>query len=129
MKLTQLDHVQIAIPQGGEPKAIDFFGRLLGLHQVEKPKELRGRGGCWFEADTFLIHAGIDHEFTSATKAHLAFCVDGLDALADLLASEGFPTSWDETFSDRKRFYSEDPFGNRIEFIEAGAGFLERPLP
>ena len=44
-----LDHVQIAIPAGGEDEARQFFGELLGLTEIPKPHEMAGRGGCWFQ--------------------------------------------------------------------------------
>jgi hypothetical protein len=40
-----------------------------------------------------------------------------LDALADRLEGAGFPVIWDDALADARRFYSEDPWGNRIELI------------
>src|SRR4051794_25210767 len=46
--ITGLDHVQLAIPEGGEELARRFYGDLLGMTEVPKPAALAGRGGCWF---------------------------------------------------------------------------------
>ena len=50
-----------------------------------------------------------------ARKAHPAFAVDDLDALAANLGD----VRWDEELSGGRRFYATDPFGNRLEFLEA----------
>jgi len=36
---------------------------------------------------------------------------------------------WDETVKDRLRFYIDDPFSNRLEFIASGCGFSEWHVP
>jgi hypothetical protein len=46
---TAIDHVQLAMPSGGEDQARAFYGMLLGMREVPKPAELAKRGGCWFE--------------------------------------------------------------------------------
>ncbi len=43
-----LDHVQLAMPRGGEERARAYFAGLLGLAELEKPPALAGRGGVWF---------------------------------------------------------------------------------
>ncbi|MGC4045171.1 MAG: hypothetical protein QM758_15375 [Armatimonas sp.] len=51
------------------------------------------------------------------------FRVADLDALSLRLTDAGYPVTWDETLPDHRRFYTEDPFGNRIEFLQEGHGF------
>jgi len=118
----KIDHVQLAIPAGGEAEARAFYGRLLGMEELEKPERLRGRGGCWFRFGTCHVHVGVDPEFRPARKAHPAFVVDGLDELAQQLADDGFEVRWDTEIADVDRLYSADPFGNRLEFIRSGHG-------
>ena len=48
MKILGIDHVQLAIPPGGEAKARAFYGDVLGLTEVPKPEGMRARGGMWF---------------------------------------------------------------------------------
>jgi hypothetical protein len=57
-----------------------------------------------------------------ARKAHPALRVEParLDALAERLTRAGAPVRWDEEVAVR-RFYAEDPWGNRIELVEAPA--------
>src|SRR6187551_1552795 len=70
-----IDHVQLAMPAGGEDRARAFYAGILGLAEVPKPPPLAPRGGCWFESDTVKVHLGVEPDFQPATKAHPAFVV------------------------------------------------------
>jgi catechol 2,3-dioxygenase-like lactoylglutathione lyase family enzyme len=120
----RLDHVQLAAPPGCEPEARRFYGKLLGLKELPKPAPLRARGGAWFSLGQHQLHIGVDQAFSPARKAHPAFEVDPehLDAVARRLSSAGATVSWDTALPDVRRFYTEDPWGNRIELVAAPAG-------
>ena len=118
MGITGLDHVQLAMPPGGEDRAADFYQGLLGLPRVPKPPHLQRRGGCWFESATVKIHLGVDPTFRPARKAHPALLVAGLGPLLDRLRAAGVPVSDDEPLTGYDRAYIDDPFGNRIELME-----------
>jgi catechol 2,3-dioxygenase-like lactoylglutathione lyase family enzyme len=117
MNVTGLDHVQIAGPVGCEPKARWFFGELLGLTEIEKPEPLRLRGGVWFAVGAQQLHIGVEEPFSPARKAHPALSVPraGIEALATRLAAAGMKVIWDDALPDTQRFFTEDPWGNRIE--------------
>lgn len=120
MGVAGLDHVQLAAPAGSEAAARLYYGELLGLTEIEKPEPLRARGGAWFQLGDQQLHIGIEEAFQPALKAHPAIRMTdrlSLDALADRLAGAGFPVIWDDALADARRFYSEDPWGNRIELI------------
>jgi catechol 2,3-dioxygenase-like lactoylglutathione lyase family enzyme len=116
-----LDHVQIAAPPGCEAAARRFFGELLGLAEIEKPEPLRARGGAWFALGERQLHVGVEPDFEPARKAHVALRVGAaeLEDLAERLAAACSPVTWDEALPAERRFYSEDPWGNRIEFLNA----------
>lgn len=114
----QLDHVQIAIPVGGESTARSFYGGVLGLDELPKPANLAARGGCWFALGHTQLHMGTEKDFRPARKAHIAFTVDDLCGLRARVEQTGAPVLPDEPLDGRARFFSEDPFGNRIEFLE-----------
>ena len=118
MKISGIDHVQLAIPPGGEDAARAFYGRLLNLDEKPKPPDLAKRGGAWFENDQVKIHLGIDSNFHSARKAHPALLVNGLDALIERFRQEGISVDSGER-EVYHRVYVSDPFGNRIELIDA----------
>jgi catechol 2,3-dioxygenase-like lactoylglutathione lyase family enzyme len=106
------------MPAGAEQKAIEFYERLLGLPQVPKPAPLAARGGCWFERDDLKVHLGVESEFRPATKAHPAFVVQDLRALAETIAAAGFLVVDFEPLEGYDRVYVHDPFGNRIELMQ-----------
>ena len=122
MSILGIDHVQLAAPRGCEDEARRFFGEMLGLGEIEKPPSLAARGGAWFQAGDQQIHVGIEEGFVPASKAHPALLVESsrLDDVATRLAQEGAPVTWDHELAPLRRFYTADPWGNRIELIAAG---------
>jgi catechol 2,3-dioxygenase-like lactoylglutathione lyase family enzyme len=118
MGLVAIDHIQLAMPQGGEEEARRFYRDLLGLAEVEKPDNLKKRGGCWFEKDAIKVHLGVEADFCPARKAHPAFLVRDLATLVEKLAAAGVAVKRDEPLEDYDRVYVDDPFGNRIELME-----------
>jgi catechol 2,3-dioxygenase-like lactoylglutathione lyase family enzyme len=126
-RLAGIDHVQLAIPEGGEDAARAFYGALLGLPEVPKPPALAARGGCWFAAPGVAIHLGVETPFTPARKAHVALLVDDLDGLRNRLATVGASITDDPADIGVRRFHAVDPFGNRLEFVDArDGGFTTR---
>ena len=113
-----LDHVQLAMPAGQESRAREFYSGVLGLVEEPKPANLATRGGVWFKGGSLRLHLGVDSEFRPARKAHPAFLVRGLEALAERCRSAGHPPVDDEPLEGFNRVYVSDPFGNRIELIE-----------
>jgi catechol 2,3-dioxygenase-like lactoylglutathione lyase family enzyme len=113
-----IDHVQIAIPPGGEEQARAFFSGILGLPEIAKPAELSRFGGCWFELGDRQLHVGADPDFRAARKAHVAIRVSKLADFRAHLVDAGCVIRDDAPLGGRARFFTSDPFGNRIEFIE-----------
>ncbi|WP_119422047.1 VOC family protein [Desertibaculum subflavum] len=122
MRILSLDHVQLAMPAGGEAAARAFYTGLLGIPEQTKPPHLAARGGCWFERGPLKVHLGVDKDFKPARKAHPAFIVDDLPALAAALAAAGFRTVSDEPLEGYDRLFVDDPFGNRIEIMQPKNG-------
>jgi hypothetical protein len=114
-----LDHVQLAAPPGCEDEARRFFGVLLGLTELPKPRALLARGGVWFGlGGGRSLHIGVEEDFSPARKAHPALSVapGEIDALATRLEAGGALVRWDEELPVR-RFFTEDPWGNRLEVM------------
>jgi catechol 2,3-dioxygenase-like lactoylglutathione lyase family enzyme len=120
-RVARIDHIQIAAPEGCEPAARDFYGSLLGLVEIEKPQNLRTRGGCWFQCGSQQLHVGVEKPFHAAKKAHPAFLVPRMDELRDAFEKRGVPVVEDDAVPGTRRFYAQDPWGNRLEFIELSA--------
>jgi catechol 2,3-dioxygenase-like lactoylglutathione lyase family enzyme len=120
--LAAIHHVQLAIPDGGEHEARAFYGDILGMNERIKPPALAIRGGCWFRSKGGVeIHLGVEDPFVPAKKAHPGLIVDDIDVLAARLAECGYPVTWDESVTGRRRFHSADAHGNRLEFIQPTA--------
>jgi catechol 2,3-dioxygenase-like lactoylglutathione lyase family enzyme len=113
-----LDHVQLAMPAGGEDAARAFYTGLLGLPEVAKPPKLAARGGCWFESGAVKLHLGVEADFRPAKKAHPALLVDDLSAMIAVLEAEQVEVTPDDPVEGRSRCFVSDPFGNRIELMQ-----------
>ena len=122
----KLDHIQLAMLKGKENEAREFFVGILEMKEEEKPERLASRGGCWFRKDGAIVHLGVEKGFIPQKKAHPAFVVDDLAGLEKKLIEQNYEVTWDDAIPDRKRFYTTDPFGNRIEFLREGDGFNQR---
>ena len=121
----RLHHVQVACPPAGEDHARRFWVEGLGMTEVDKPAALAARGGCWFRAYddsgevTAELHVGVEEPFAPARKAHPAFAVGDLDAVARRLRDLGFEVddSQRDSFPGHARFHAFDPHGNRVELL------------
>ncbi|MFF2638367.1 glyoxalase [Streptomyces niveus] len=116
--LAAVDHVQLAAPAGSEDALRAYYVDVLGMTEIPKPPVLAARGGCWFRSGPVQLHLGIEPDFRPARKAHPGLRVTGITAYAARLSSLGAPVTWDDNLPGYRRFYSDDPVGNRLEFLE-----------
>lgn len=119
MSIIGLDHLQISMPAGQEDEARAFYGGLLGFSEAAKPPALAARGGCWFARPGVSLHIGVQEPFRPASKGHPAFLVEDLAALRGKLEKAGCVIVEDDALPGVERFYTNDPFGNRLEFMQA----------
>ena len=124
----RLHHVQVACARGSEDTARRFYGAGLGLTEVEKPEDLKPKGGVWFRhydeagAVSAEIHIGVDDPFSPALKAHPAFQfadIAELEAVAERLSVLGFDVDWAQrrNFPGNERCHTADGQGNRVELL------------
>ena len=124
----RLHHVQVSAPPGGEDAARRFWVDGLGLAEVEKPADLRGRGGAWFRAwddagaVVAEVHVGVEEPFAPARKAHPALLLGSvaeLEATGARLEALGYAVTWRErrTFPGHERLHTADGHGNRVELL------------
>ena len=126
--ITAVDHVQLAAPPGSEDRLRAYYVDVLGMTEIPKPPVLAARGGCWFQAGVVQLHLGIEAapagggtcHCRPAKKAHPGLRVEGIDTYAARLEAHGAAVTWDDNLPGYRRFYSEDPVGNRQEFLEPG---------
>lgn len=108
------------MPSGGEEQARAFYGGLLGLREIAKPESVRSRGGVWFEAGGLDVHLSLEEQRGPAdVRRHFGLECENVDELrarfdaAGVRTEDGRPAAW-------RRFFVNDPFGNRIEIHETG---------
>ncbi len=118
MPVIGVDHVQLAMPAGGEQQARAFYRDVLGVPEIPKPQNLAARGGCWFESASVKLHLGVDKSFRAATKAHPGLVVSGLAVIIEHCRRLGLEVNETPPFGDYTRVFVHDPFGNRIELME-----------
>ena len=118
MAIIGLDHVQIAITPSGEDAARHFYGEVLGMPELPKPDTLAGRGGVWFACGSQQLHCGVEDP-VAPSRRHPALLTDDLDGVQSRLEAAGHPIRTDAELPGYRRFSTEDPFGNRIELLQA----------
>jgi catechol 2,3-dioxygenase-like lactoylglutathione lyase family enzyme len=96
-----IDHVQIAAPRALESECLKFYREVLALPEIEKPDELKPRGGAWFQVGLLQMHVG--------------FLVRDLPAAKIAVQSHGVTIDSEGVAEGLKRFFIRDPAGNRIE--------------
>ena len=112
-----LDHMQLAMPRGAEEQARAFYGGALGLEELPKPPALAARGGVWFRCGEQQINLGVEEDFHPQRKGHPGLLVRDLAATRARLEAAGAPIVPDDLLPGYERFYTSDPFGNRIECL------------
>ena len=108
------------MPRGEEAAARAFYAGVLGLAEVPKPPVLAARGGAWFRSGALEVHLGVEDGFVPARKAHPGILLashDDHEALAQRLRAHGADVRPDGDLPGFRRFYADDPFGNRLEFL------------
>jgi catechol 2,3-dioxygenase-like lactoylglutathione lyase family enzyme len=130
VEVVGLDHAQLAIPAGEEALARLFYEGILGLQEVRKPRALARRGGAWFVGPGIALHLGVEEPFRAARKAHIALVVADLARARRRLERAGVLIEEDDSGLAVLRCFVSDPFGNRIELVDArDAGFTEARRP
>ena len=69
-------------------------------------------------ARELYIERGDFRETERFDRPHPAFAISGLDAMADTLLAAGHDVTWDDRIVGVRRFFTHDPVGNKLEFIE-----------
>ena len=118
-----IHHVQITVPVSAVAEERAFYCGTLGISEIEKPAALQERGGFWLQVGERQVHVGIEEGVKrQATKAHVAYAVRSLAEWRARLAAAGVEILDGIPIPGCERFEFRDPFGNRIELIEAQVG-------
>lgn len=115
-----LDHVNVTTPEELENEVTAWYSDCLGLERLEKPEGTH-EGGAWFRAGDHEIHVSLD-EHNPPKKAHFGLVVDDYEAIIDRLRAASCHIEQAREIPGRRRFYTRDPAGNRIEIINFASG-------
>jgi catechol 2,3-dioxygenase-like lactoylglutathione lyase family enzyme len=110
-----VDHVQIAVPRTKEAACLAFYRDVLRLHEIEKPEELKARGGAWFQVGQIQVHIGVEDHESPTSKRHVCFLIKDLSAAEAWIRKHGLAIEPGGTAEGLTRFFICDPAGNRIE--------------
>ena len=115
LDIKAIDHVQVAVPRALEPQCLAFYRDVLGLAEIEKPEELKARGGAWFQLPNLQMHVGVDPEPSPKSKRHVCFLVPDLATARSHVVAHGISIEEESVAEGLSRFFIRDPAGNRIE--------------
>ena len=118
--ITGISHVHITTPEELEAQVVEWYERVLGLEQVDKPEGTLPQG-TWFRAGSQEIHVSKD-EHNPPKDAHFGLVVDDFDAVIAALRGSGCHIEQAATIPGRHRCYTRDPAGNRIEILSFEEG-------
>lgn len=123
----RLQHASIPMNAGGNDKGRQFYGETLGLTEITPPAVLGTERFVWYQAgdDGHEIHLYTDDDYGPGSKGqHFCLQVDDPDAVRKTLEANGYETQDTDPIPNRPRFFTHDPFGNRVE-ISAILGAYE----
>jgi muramoyltetrapeptide carboxypeptidase len=115
VKVLLLEHVSVTSPEELEEDVTTWYRDLLGLEEMDKPKGTRAKG-AWFRIGEQQVHITID-EHNPAKVSHFGVVVDDFSEVVERLRNSGCHIEQASPIPGRRRFYTRDPAGNRVEII------------
>jgi catechol 2,3-dioxygenase-like lactoylglutathione lyase family enzyme len=113
--ILSIDHVQITVPRAQEAECLAFYRDVLRLREIEKPPELKPRGGAWFQVGQVQVHVSLEDQVGPVSKRHICFLISDLSAAEAWMRSKGVAVEPGDRAEGLSRFFIRDPAGNRIE--------------
>ena len=121
IEIVEINHVNITVPNTAEEAAKHFYGAVLGLQEISKPEEARGRGGACYQLGNVQLHLSIEEVLGAghASKRHVCYLVRDLNRAEEHLRNAGVEIIPDDRpVRGWARFYLRDPGGNRVEVAQ-----------
>ncbi len=118
--ILEINHVNVVVSKSLEDAAKHFYGSVMGLKEIPKPVELRGRGGAWYELGSLQLHLSAKTETTSQiAKGHVCYTVADVAFAEEQFRDAGVEIiPDDQPVAGQPRFYVRDPGGNLIELAQ-----------
>jgi catechol 2,3-dioxygenase-like lactoylglutathione lyase family enzyme len=117
MSVIRLQHASVPMPTGGNDKGRHFYGETLGLTEITPPAVLGPERFVWFTIGDSgdEVHLYTDDRGPNSPGQHLCIQVEDPVAVREKLEDNGYRTEDTEPIPNRPRFFTHDPFGNRVE--------------
>ncbi|CAN5709559.1 VOC family protein [soil metagenome] len=128
--IVRLQHASIPMPPGGNDRAREFYGSRLGLKEKSVPESLDEEKIIWFElgSDGDELHLFTEDGDGPSPGQHVCIQVDDIDAWRRLLSGKGIAIEETEAIVNRPRFFTQDPFGNRLEITQVLGDYNAPPV-
>ncbi|MFN2389803.1 MAG: VOC family protein [Actinomycetota bacterium] len=111
-----VDHVMVTTPEELEDDVVEWYERGLGLQRIPKPDGTRPGAGAWFRVGDQEVHVSIEDHNPDRT-AHFGLVVDDFGAIVQRIRELGCHIEQAPTIPGRKRCFTHDPAGNRVEIL------------
>jgi len=112
-------HVLLSVPDDQVVEAHRYYEEDLGFQPLTVAPEIGGGTSLWwYDCGASQLHVALEKDFRAIQRAHPAILVDNIAALGAKLERLGHEVRWDDHYPGLRRFYTRDPFGNRLEFAE-----------
>ena len=111
-----LHHVNVTVAAEVERAAKEFYGVVLGLEEVPKPKGTRP-SGAWYQIGPNQLHLSVERDESGPLRSgHVCFTVADLKATEQRFREAGVEIIPDpRPMEGTPRFYVRDPGGNMLE--------------
>jgi catechol 2,3-dioxygenase-like lactoylglutathione lyase family enzyme len=126
--VVKLSHVNVTVPRELEEKTKHFYAKVMGLTEVPKPTESKGRGGAWYQLGPIQLHLSREDPpaDNASSKRHVCYAVENISEAEDHFRSAGVEIIPDSLpIPGSPRFYVRDPGGNLIEVAQEGLWSLD----
>lgn len=119
-KFSGIDHVTVTAPEELMDEVLSWYSERLGLEALAKPDGTRSSGG-WFAAGDQQVHVSVDPH-NPPQSSHFGLVVDKFDEVVDALRGGGYHIEQASNIPGRRRFFTRDPAGNKIEIVSFDEG-------
>ncbi len=129
MQVQGLHHISVPRPPGEEAhrRAIDLYAGVLGLEHIPPPRTFERKiEVTWFRCGDNEVHiyAMAPGEQAPHSRAHFCLVVADQQATRDHVERSGCRCDDALPIPNRPRFYTWDPFGNRIEITQVKGDYM-----
>ena len=115
--VTGIDHVQVTVSKEKMEEAIRFYSQVLGLPAIPRPG--KPGEGAWFAVGPVQLHLALEDRAepgANRSRRHVCYRVADIGQAERRIRAASVQVHPDERpIPGIRRFFVEDPGGNRIE--------------